>query len=957
MPFRINPFTRKLDLVDINSIPPGALDSITGNSGGAVGPDGSNDITFTASGGFTVIGTPGTFSLNLAPTGWTAGSVIFASSATAFSQDNANFFYDSGTSSLLLGTTTPLASSILTLSSTTKGFRPPSMTTAQRNAIAAPASGILVYDNTLNDLQYYNGSSWVSSAGVTSVTGTANQITASPTTGDVVLSLTNGISLGSYQATSPPTGGIIAPGTVGFGTNSPDATSQMQITTALGRVLTITGTQTSNDGAGRQRGIDIANTYAPAGGSGTVYVVSSHPTFAIPGAQSVTDAACFHASPSYTANAGTIPQSYGFYYDGGNALPGGVISTAYGGYFAVPAAGTNRVALFATNAAIGSSYTNVSIPSNGALIQGNVSIGTTSNANKLDVAGAVAIGSYAGTAAPSNGLIVSGSVSIGTSTPAASALLTLSSTTQGFLPPSMNNTQRNAISSPASGLVIYSTTDNDLEFWNGSSWIGSSTSGVTSIAGTANQISASASTGAVTLSLTNGISIGSYQATSPPTGGAIIPGRVGIGTSAPSSTAQMEVDMQSSLPVGTYVGGTCTAVTGSIQVEYWSASTLSPTNGSSASVFHFMNGTVSAPSGRTITLAAGTFTQLNLNTNVGTITDAIGFYISSGSAGAGTITRATGLKVVTPVAGTTNICAAFDGGISVGNSYVTTAPPSSGAIIQGQTLIGSSSSALGGRVEITAASADIAALYVKGTNTAKSSNRIWAIVCDTQLNPTGGASDRAVILELTSSIVAPTATTIDKAIALFTNMNWGLNVGTITTAYNAYIGAGTSGAGTITTAYGLYVQNPTCATTNYCAAFDGYVGIGTMAPQAPLQLSATPGASNQGMLHIRPASGQKGYITFTENSVADRGGIGFDNASGTMKLVTNGLPGAGTAYLTITSAGVVEIVNRMKYNADTTGAGTPLLGSNCPASTLAAPYTWFSMTSSDGSVVYLPAWK
>lgn len=42
---------------------------------------------------------------------------------------------------------------------------------------------------------------------------------------------------------------------------------------------------------------------------------------------------------------------------------------------------------------------------------------------------------------------------------------------------------------------------------------------------------------------------------------------------------------------------------------------------------------------------------------------------------------------------------------------------------------------------------------------------------------------------------------------------------------------------------------------------------------------------------------------------------------------------------------------------NSTGAGAALLGSNSPASTLTAPYTWISAQSADGSTVYIPAWK
>jgi hypothetical protein len=47
--------------------------------------------------------------------------------------------------SLLLGTTTNAASSILTMVSTTQGFLPPRMTSAERTAIASPATGLIVY--------------------------------------------------------------------------------------------------------------------------------------------------------------------------------------------------------------------------------------------------------------------------------------------------------------------------------------------------------------------------------------------------------------------------------------------------------------------------------------------------------------------------------------------------------------------------------------------------------------------------------------------------------------------------------------------------------------------------------------------------------------------------------------------------------------------------------------------
>lgn len=53
-----------------------------------------------------------------------------------------------------------VTSAILQADSTTKGFLPPRMTTTQKNAIASPASGLMVYDTTTNKLCCYNGTSW-----------------------------------------------------------------------------------------------------------------------------------------------------------------------------------------------------------------------------------------------------------------------------------------------------------------------------------------------------------------------------------------------------------------------------------------------------------------------------------------------------------------------------------------------------------------------------------------------------------------------------------------------------------------------------------------------------------------------------------------------------------------------------------------------------------------------------
>ena len=64
-----------------------------------------------------------------------------------------------------------------------------------------------------------------------------------------------------------------------------------------------------------------------------------------------------------------------------------------------------------------------------------------------------------------------GGVRVGTpGAPDASAVLDVSSTAKGLLPPRMSQAQRDAIGSPAAGLTLYNTSTNKLNTWNGTSW-------------------------------------------------------------------------------------------------------------------------------------------------------------------------------------------------------------------------------------------------------------------------------------------------------------------------------------------------------------------------------------------------------------------------------------------------------------------------------------------------------
>jgi hypothetical protein len=62
--------------------------------------------------------------------------------------------------SVAIGSGSITTSAQMSVVSTTKGFLPPVMTTTQKNAIATPAAGLIVFDTTLAKLCVYSGSAW-----------------------------------------------------------------------------------------------------------------------------------------------------------------------------------------------------------------------------------------------------------------------------------------------------------------------------------------------------------------------------------------------------------------------------------------------------------------------------------------------------------------------------------------------------------------------------------------------------------------------------------------------------------------------------------------------------------------------------------------------------------------------------------------------------------------------------
>lgn len=76
---------------------------------------------------------------------WAVFALMFGAAISVEAQNNVG-----------IGTTTPDASAIVDMTSTTQGMLVPRMTTAQRTAIAAPANGLLVFDITVGCFFYFD---------------------------------------------------------------------------------------------------------------------------------------------------------------------------------------------------------------------------------------------------------------------------------------------------------------------------------------------------------------------------------------------------------------------------------------------------------------------------------------------------------------------------------------------------------------------------------------------------------------------------------------------------------------------------------------------------------------------------------------------------------------------------------------------------------------------------------
>jgi len=116
---------------------------------------------------------------------------------------------------------------------------------------------------------------------------------------------------------------------------------------------------------------------------------------------------------------------------------------------------------------------NISYSQNSAVLAG------TGAAGSQDLNSVLGIGNDAN----NNQILNASGLSVGTATVGTSSIVDIASTTSGLLIPRMTTVQRDAIGTPATGLMVYNTTDNAFNFYNGTVWTAIGGGGATTLAG------------------------------------------------------------------------------------------------------------------------------------------------------------------------------------------------------------------------------------------------------------------------------------------------------------------------------------------------------------------------------------------------------------------------------------------------------------------------------------------
>ena len=302
---------------------------------------------------------------------------------------------------------------------------------------SSPNAGNVIYNTSDNKLKFYNGTAWTDAAGGDNIY-----------TADGTLTGNRNVDLATYNLG-------FTNGQVGIGTSSPLYTLDTKGTVAdnwLARVQNESGT-----GYGLQVKVDSNSsgkvTFATKNSVGYTMTVHNNGNVAIGKNNLTGPSARLQIKGSGTTNATTallVEDASG--NDIIKALDDRTVRLGYN---------ANQITTESSN----SGTVKLNNISGAPLFSAGVIAGSTAKINVY--------GGYYNTFeyGASKGLVFTNEAGFHVAQDA-SSMLTCVSSTKGFLPPRMTTTQRDAINSGTftTGLTLYNTTDNKLQFYNGSTW-------------------------------------------------------------------------------------------------------------------------------------------------------------------------------------------------------------------------------------------------------------------------------------------------------------------------------------------------------------------------------------------------------------------------------------------------------------------------------------------------------
>lgn len=344
-----------------------------------------------------------------------------------------------------IGTLTPEASAQLDVVSTDKGVLIPRLTTEQRVGISAPATGLIVYDSGLNKFFYWNSAAWteISTSVVANSNFAENDLTLS---GDRIHDFNNnemnfnkvdGLGIGSSVSSTDPSALLdLSSTTKGFLVPRMTTIQRTSISPAEGLIIydtTLNSLYVYNGSSWKDTSLGDLTLYASDGDLSGNRILSGAGNYYLQFGELQYHRVLVNTGSGVTGDYIYNTSGFGYFFSGGATINSTTLTLDQTGFivaFSHPTPLSTSEYLTRLTNAVSSGDVEFHVNALGQLVLGSLN-----------------------------------------AIPNSTALVDFQSTTKGALLPRMTTAQIAAILTPATGLLAYDTTTNELKIYNGSSWV------------------------------------------------------------------------------------------------------------------------------------------------------------------------------------------------------------------------------------------------------------------------------------------------------------------------------------------------------------------------------------------------------------------------------------------------------------------------------------------------------